>query len=187
MIWRKTIGHAALGCIAGCVLASPMAFAESPADGRIVRVVYEIIFDGPGPRGATWGFHLAQMNDGRYCVRLGNPGRLNLAIIQKVADICFDKIPGTVDQSPVSTSKAFDTREKGRQILVSSYEKGSIATTGNDITLDITTCNSAGTDYRCFPKRFVVHMNGPDCSAEVTLGGSKDRAGRTTCEHYAAR
>jgi len=188
MILRKMISSAALGCIAAGLLAPPTAFAESPIGDRIVRIVYDIVFDGPGPRGANWGFHLAQMKDGRYCVRLGNPGRLNLAIIQKAADICFDRIPGTVDQSSVSTSQAFDTREKGKRILVSSYHKGSIETAGNEITLNITTCNKeGGNDYRCFPKRFVVHMNGPDCSAQVTLGGTTDRAGRTTCEHYAAR
>ena len=69
------------------VLASP-AIAQTPVDGRIVRVVYHIVYDGGRPSSATWGFHLACMKDGRYCVRLGNPGRLTLAIIAKVGDIC---------------------------------------------------------------------------------------------------
>ena len=167
-------------------LASPAA-AQSPVDGRIVRVVYEIVHDGGGARGGTWGFHLAHMNDGRYCVRLGNPGRLTLAIIEKAADICFEGIPGAVERSKDRTSQAFDS--KGKEIRLSSYQKGSIERAGNDITLTITTCSKpeGDADYRCFPNRYVVRMNGADCSAEVTLSGSKSRAGRTTCEHYQAR
>ncbi len=122
------------------VLASP-AIAQTPVDGRIVRVVYHIVYDGGGPSSATWGFHLAHMKDGRYCVRLGNPGRLTLAIIAKVGDVCFDGIPGSVDRSPEQRSRSYDAREKGKQITVVSTQKGSIASSGNDITLDITTCN----------------------------------------------
>jgi hypothetical protein len=61
-----------------------------------VRVVYEIIHSNSGPRGSSWGFHLAQIKDGRYCVRFGNPGQhgWTRAIIEKFADICFDTIPG---------------------------------------------------------------------------------------------
>ena len=105
------------------VLASP-ATAQTPVDGRIVRVVYHIVYDGGGPRSATWGFHLAHMKDGRYCVRLGNPGRLTLAIIAKVGDICFDGIPGSVDRSPEQRSRSYDAREKGKQITVVSYPEG---------------------------------------------------------------
>jgi len=122
------------------VLASP-AIAQTPVDGRIVRVVYHIVYDGGGPRNATWGFHLAHMKDGRYCVRLGNPGRLTLAIIQKVGDICFDGIPGWVDRSSEQGSRSYNSREKGKQIAVVSYQKGSIAASGSDITLELTTCN----------------------------------------------
>lgn len=70
-----------------------------------------------------------------------------------------------------------------------SYQKGSVAAAGNDITLEIATCNrvEGEQDTRCFPSRYVVHMNGPDCSAVVILSGSRSRAGATTCEHYQAR
>ena len=179
----------AIASILGILQALSPAAAVTPVDGRIVRVVYEVVFDGQGPRGSTWGFHLAHMRDGRYCVRFGNPGRLTLAIIQKVADVCFDNIPATVDRSKETRSKSFDAREKGKQITVLSYQKGSIAMSGGDITLDIATCNrvEGEQDTRCFPNRYVVHMKGADCSADVTLSGSKSRAGHTTCEHYAAR
>lgn len=164
------------------------AIAQTPVDGRIVRVVYQVINEN-GPRSATWGFHLAHMSDGRYCVRLGNPGRLTLAIIQKVGDICFDTIPGSVERSPDQRSRSYDAREKGRQITVVSTQKGAVASSGNDVTLDITTCNTVEgePETRCFPNRYVVHMDGPNCSADVTLSGSRSRAGTTTCEHYEAR
>jgi hypothetical protein len=171
-----------------CTMSLP-ARANAPVDGRIIRVVYEVIFEGQGPRGSTWGFHLAHMRDGRYCVRLGNPGRLTLAIIQKVADICFDAIPATIDRSHESRSRSFDSREKGKQITVVSYQKGSIPSGGTDITLDIASCNrmEGEEETRCFPNRYMVHMEGPNCTSEVTLSGSKSRAGATTCEHYAAQ
>jgi len=170
------------------VLASP-AIAQTPVDGRIVRVVYHIVYDGGRPSSATWGFHLAYMKDGRYCVRLGNPGRLNLAIIAKVGDICFDGIPGSVDRSTDQRSRSYDAREKGKQITVISYQKGTIAANGNDITLDLTTCNriEGEPDTRCFPLRYVVHMDGSSCRAEATLSGSQSRADKITCEHYAAQ
>ncbi|HET7154698.1 MAG TPA: hypothetical protein VFI87_04940 [Hyphomicrobiaceae bacterium] len=170
------------------VLASP-ATAQTPVDGRIVRVVYHIVYDGGGPSSATWGFHLAHMKDGRYCVRLGNPGRLTLAIIAKVGDVCFDSIPGSVDRSPEQRSRSYDVREKGKQITVVSTQTGSIASSGSDITLDLTTCNrvEGEPDTRCFPLRYVVHMDGPNCRAEATLSGSQSRAGNITCEHYEAR
>ena len=170
------------------VLASP-ATAQTPVDGRIVRVVYHIVYDGGGPSSATWGFHLAHMKDGRYCVRLGNPGRLTLAIIAKVGDVCFDGIPGSADRSPEKRSWSYDAREKGKQITVVSSQKGSITSSGNDITLDLTTCNriEGEPDTRCFPLRYVVHMDGPNCRAEATLSGSQSRADKITCEHYAAR
>lgn len=179
----------ALGALLWAMAASAPAVAETPVDGRIVRVVYDVIFDGPGPRGATWGFHLAHMQDGRYCVRFGNPGRLTLAVIQKVASICFGRIPATVERSHENRSRSYDAREKGKQITVVSYQKGSIASSGSDVTLDIETCNrvEGEQETRCFPNRYVVHMQGPDCGAEVTLSGSQSRAGATTCEHYAAR
>jgi hypothetical protein len=169
-----------------CTTAMPAA-AQTPVDGRIVRVVYEIVFDGGASRGSTWGFHLAHMRDGRYCVRLGNPGRLTLAIIEKVGDICFDGIPGTIERTGDRTTRAFDTKNK--PITLRTYQKGTIERAGDDITLTITTCSrpEGEADYRCFPSHYVVHMNGPDCSAVVTLSGSKSRAGTTTCEHYEAR
>jgi hypothetical protein len=180
---------ASLGCAVLLTGAMSLpAVAQTPVDGRIVRVVYEVAFHGSGPRGSTWGFHLAHMKDGRYCVRLGNPGRLTLAIIQSMGDICFDAIPGSVERSAEQRSKSFDAREKGKQITVVSHQKGTIASSGNDITLDITTCTriEGEPETRCFPNRYVVHMNGETCTAEATLSGSQ-RAGKITCEHYAAR
>lgn len=167
----------------------PASNAETPVDGRIVRVVYTIVYDGGGPRGSTWGFHLAHMNDGRYCVRLGNPGLLTLAIIERVGDICFDSIPGSVERSREQRSRSYDAREKGKQITVVSYQKGSIERSAGDITLDITTCNrvEGEQETRCFPNRYVVHMDGPNCRAEATLSGSQSRADNITCEHYEAR
>jgi hypothetical protein len=156
------------------------AGAQTPMDGRIIRVVYKL------PSGGTWGFHLAHMKDGRYCVRFGNPGRLGLSIIERVADICFDRVPSAVQQTPERTSKAGDARQRGKIITVSTHQKGSIESSGTSITLKIATCNRAEyeTEHRCFPNRFVVRMNGEDCSAELAL--FRDKAVATTCEHYAA-
>ena len=178
-----------LGLLLGLGSLSSPALAQGLVDGRIVRVVYHIVYDGDRPNTATWGFHLAHMKDGRYCVRLGNPGRLTLAIIQKVGDICFDSIPGSVERSPQQRSRSYDAREKGKQITVVSSQKGSIARSGSDITLDITTCNrvEGEAETRCFPTRYVVHMDGATCRAEATLSGSQSRADNVTCEHYAAR
>lgn len=175
--------------LVGLGAVSAPAAAQTPVDGRIVRVVYHIAYDRGGIRGATWGFHLAHMQDGRYCVRLGNPGRLTLGIIQKVGDICFDSIPGSVERSPEQRSRSYDAREKGKQITLVSSQKGFIARSGSDITLDITTCNrvEGETETRCFPTRYVVHMDGTTCRAEATLSGSQRRADNITCEHYAAR
>jgi hypothetical protein len=186
MEWRTTTLASAMLLLGMSAIATP-ALAQSPTDGRIVRVVYEVIFDGGGPRGSSWGFHLAHMKDGRYCVRLGNPGRLTLAIIEKVGDICFAGIPGAIERTKERTSQAFDT--KNRPIVLSTYQKGAIERAGDDITLTITTCNRAEgeADYRCFPNRYIVHMKGADCTADVSLSGSKSRAGATTCEHYVAR
>jgi hypothetical protein len=179
---RAILTLAALLCGTAASLAP--ARGQTPIDGRIVRVVYNFA------KGGNWGFHLAQMQDGRYCVRFGNPGRLNLGVIQRVADICFDKIPGTVDRSKESRSRAFDVREKGKQITVVSYQKGSIAAAGNDITLDIATCDRVEgeeTEAHCSPNRYVVHINGTDCSAEVKLSAPSNRVSNITCEHYAAQ
>ncbi len=175
--------------LVGVVAISAPAAAQSPVDGRIVRVVYHIVYDRGGIRGATWGFHLAHMQDGRYCVRLGNPGRLNLATIEKFGDMCFDAIPSSDDRSAEQRSSSLDAREKGKRITVVSHQKGTIAKSGDDITLDITTCNrvEGEQETRCFPYRYVVHMDGANCRAEVTLSGSQSRADRITCEHYAAR
>lgn len=185
MRWPASLGAAIL---LGSISPSP-ATAQSPVDGRIVRVVYQIVYEGGGPRNATWGLHLARMQDGRYCVRLGNPGRLTLAVIDKVGDLCFEGIPGSVDRSQEQRSRSYDAREKGKQIVVVSYQKGSIASSGSDVTLDITTCNrvEGEPDTNCFPSRYVLHMDGPNCNAEVTLSGSRRRAERVTCEHYEAR
>jgi hypothetical protein len=156
------------------------ANAQTPVDGRIVRVVYKL------PSGGTWGFHLANMKDGRYCVRFGNPGRLTLGIIERVGDICFDDVPGAVQWTAERNSKAGDASQQGKIITVSSHHRGSIESSGSDITLKIATCNKAEyeTEYRCFPNRYVVHMSGQGCSAEITL--FRDKAAEMTCEHYAA-
>jgi hypothetical protein len=159
---------------------------KSPLDGRIVRVVYA--FAG----GGTWGFHLAHMNDGRYCVRFGDPGRLRLATIEKVADICFDAIPGTVERSPEHRSRAFDTREKGKVITVVSFHRGAIAAAGNDITLDIASCNIVEGEEKAencslerHKDRFVVRFDDAGCRAAVTLSHRPRLSGPPTCEHYA--
>jgi hypothetical protein len=192
-IWRKgsammrrfLLAVAASFCFAG----TAQVMAQTPVDGRIVRVVYQVVFNGTGPRDSTWGFHLAHMQDGRYCVRFGNPGRLNLTIIHKVSDICFDGVPATTDRSGERRSQSLDTGQKGKLITVVSYQQGSIASSGNDVFLDIATCNRVDgeSDTRCFPNRYVVHMSGPDCIAEVTLASASSRPGTITCEHYEAR
>jgi hypothetical protein len=138
----------------------------NPLDGRIVRVVYSFT------SGGTWGFHLAHMTDGRYCVRFGDPGRLRLAIIAQVADICFDRIPGKVERTGESRSQAIDVNT-GKQITVARYQMGSIARTGNDIVLDITTCSRVeGVDKEgpCSsqPSRYMVRFTGRGCIARVT-------------------
>jgi hypothetical protein len=173
----------AICLVLSCGLAAGSARAETAVDGRIVRVVYQFA------SGGSWGFHLAHMKDGRYCVRFGNPGRLRLAIINRVADICFDTIPATVDRSPERRSQAFDVRNK--PITVVHYNMGSIAGAGNEIVFDITTCSRVeGVDKEgpCSPSptRYAVHINGADCSAKVTEPGSRRRITSVTCEHYAA-
>jgi len=139
--------------------------------------------------GGTWGFHLANMRDGRYCVRFGNPGRLTLRIMDRVSDICFDTIPASVEQSGERRSQAFDVREKGKRITVVSYHKGSIAAAGNDITLDIATCNRIDgeeAEARCGSTRYVVRMDGGTCTAEILPDRGRNRISTVTCEHYAA-
>jgi hypothetical protein len=160
------------------------ACAQTPVDGRIVRVVYKFT------SGGTWGFHLAHMTDGRYCVRFGDPGRLGLRIIDRVADICFDNIPGTVDRSHESRSQAFDVRERGKVITLISYQKGSIRAAGNEIVLDISSCTKVeGVEKEadCSPNRYLLSINGADCSAEVTLSGPARLAQPPICEHYGAQ
>lgn len=176
---RSSAAAAAMLAVAVSLAA---AAAQAPTDGRIVRIVYQI-----GAQGSTWGLHLAPMKDGRYCVRFGNPGRLTLSIIERVADICFDTIPGEVARTPERTTRAGDARHGGKIITVSTHYKGSIETSGNDITLRIETCNKAEyeTSYSCFPNRYVVRMSEEACSAEVTL--FRGKAGTTTCEHYPAK
>jgi len=108
---RPIIAAAALLCATS---ASPApASAQTPADGRIVRVVYQVTATG------TWGFHLAHMKDGRYCVHFGNPGRLTLAHMERSASICFDKIPGAVERTPERTFQAGDTSQQGRIVTIS--------------------------------------------------------------------
>jgi len=174
----------ALAAVFFCTAPSVVpAGAQTPVDGRIVRVVYRFA------SGGTWGFHLAHMTDGRYCVRFGDPGRLGLRIIDRVADICFDKIPGTVDRSPESRSQAFDVREKGKVITLVTYQKGSIRSASNEIVLEISSCTrveGAEKEGGCSPNRYVVGINGADCSAGLTLSGNPCVVGTPICEHYAA-
>jgi hypothetical protein len=176
---RRIIILAALFCAAQANVAP--ASSQTAADGRIVRVVYQV------GTGGTWGFHLAHMMDGRYCVHFGNPGRLTLAHMERAANICFDTVPGAVDQTPERKFQAGDTSQQGKIVTISTHQKGSIETSGNDITLNITSCSKAEhqAEYTCLPNRYVVRMSGQDCSAEVTL--FRGKAGATTCEHYAAR
>jgi hypothetical protein len=135
------------------------AQTQTPVDGRIVRVVYQV-GGAPGAVNPTWGFHMAHMKDGRYCVRLGNPGRrLSLAIIDEVVDICFDRVPATVDLSPERRYQAIDTSD-GREKTFLRFHKGSIGATGDAITLDVTSCRGAeGVPERCFPSRYIVHIS----------------------------
>jgi hypothetical protein len=162
--------------------AGPLA--RNPLDGRIVRVVYTFT------RGGNWGFHLAHMRDGRYCVRFGNPGvRLTLPTIDRVADICFDKVPGRVERSRESRSRAFDVRVKDKQITVVNYYSGSITAGSNDVWLDIDSCNrieGEEKEARCGPIRFVVHIDGSACRAEV-LSARPNSISSTTCEHFDAQ
>jgi hypothetical protein len=164
-------------------LAPGSARAETAVDGRIVRVVYQFA------SGGNWGFHLAHMKDNRYCVRFGNPGRLALRTIDRVADICFDRVPGSVERSRESRSQAFDVREKGKRITVVSYHKGSIGAEGRDITLNIASCNRIEGEEKeagCAPTRYVVHMDGGNCSAEIVPPPRSNRIASVTCEHFAA-
>lgn len=165
--------------LSGSTAASAPAQAQTPIDGRIVRVVYQI-----GSLG-TWGFHLAHMRDGRYCLRFGDPGRrLTIAAIQQAADICFDRVPATVNRSQERMLQAIDTSDGKTKTFV-KFHKGSIAATGNAITLDVASCSRAeGVQERCFANRYLVGMNGQDCTAEITLPQGK--ASAPSCEHYAA-
>ena len=157
--------------------------AKNPLEDRIVRVVYTYA------KGGTWGFHLADMRDGRYCVRFGNPGRLTLAVINRAAGICFDKLPGWVERTHETKSRAFDVRVKDKQITVVNYYSGSITAGGNDVWLDIDTCNrieGEETVARCGTDRFVVHLDDQGCRGEV-LSARQNVIANTTCEHYAAQ
>jgi len=176
---RRIIVLAALFCVAHANLTP--ASGQTPADGRIVRVVYQVSEKG------TWGFHLAHMTDGRYCVHFGNPGRLTLAHMDRAANICFDKVPGAVERTPERKFQAGDTGQQGKTVTISSHQKGSIETSGTGITLNITSCSKAEhqAEYTCLPNRYAVRMSGQDCSAEVTL--FRGKAGSTTCEHYPAQ
>jgi len=186
-----TFALSALCWAGGTLAAVPAAAAQTPIDGRIVRVVYQVVPEGSGSRDATWGFHLTHMQDGRYCVRLGNPGRLSLAVIAKVADICFDAIPGRVERSHEQASQGY-WEGTGRRITLISFHKGSIALSEGRVVLEIITCSRVEDakqpeDLGCGrrPVRYFIDMKGQGCSAEAVL--SRARAGTTTCEHYPAR
>jgi hypothetical protein len=170
-----------------CHLGASPARAETAVDGRIARIVYTFA------SGGSWGFHLAHMKDNGYCVRFGNPGRLTLKIIDRVADICFDTVPGSVERTRESRSQAFDVREKGKRITVVKYHSGSIAAGGRDITLDIATCNRIEGEEQeadCRSNRYVVHIDGGTCTAEIFLAPppppKRIRIATVTCEHYPA-
>ena len=148
-----------------------------------MRVAYQFA------NGGNWGFHLAHMKDNRYCVRFGNPGRLTRRTIDRVADICFDKIPGSVERSRESRSQAFDVREKGKRITVVSYHKGSVEADGRDIALTIATCTRIEGEEKgagCAPTRYVVRMDGENCSAEIVAPPRSNHIASVTCEHFAA-
>jgi len=184
---RRGVSILTPAATAGIVVLGLMQAASvqaAPADGRIIRVVYQV-GGAPGAVNATWGFHLAHMRDGRYCVRFGNPGRrLTIAIIEEVADICFDGMPATVDRSRERRYQAIDTSD-GKEKTFVSFSKGSIAASGNAITLDVTSCSRAkGVPEYCFANRYILRMSGQECSAEIAL--SRGTVPATTCEHYAA-
>ena len=183
MRWHATRLAAVILALGPGTLAQPAA-GQSPTEGRIVHVKHEVVFDGRTRADSTWGFHLAHMRDGRYCVRLGDTGpTLTLATMEKSADFCFAGIPGVAERSLEHPMWAFDTTPK--PIAIST--KGSIDSTGDDFTLTITSCTRSPGEAEtlCFPYRFVVHMKGAECSAEVALARGKARA--TSCQHYEAR
>jgi hypothetical protein len=162
--------------------------AQTPIDGRIVRVVYKVIFEGGGPKNATWGFHLAHMSDGRYCVRFGDPGRLALANIRRTNDICFETIPGQTERSSERSAPSYAASDQGKEINVTVFHKGTVQLIGNDVTLDIAACAAVEGEeqLRCFPNRYVVRMSGDTCTALIILTSRLTRADEAMCEHYKA-
>jgi hypothetical protein len=94
-----------------------------------------------------------------------------------------------VERSRESRSQAFDVREKGKRITVVSYHKGSIAAGDGDITLDIASCSRIEGEQQeagCSSNRYVVHIFGETCTAEISVGGRSNRITSVICEHYAA-
>src|SRR5262245_33811486 len=115
--------------LVACGGSAPAA-AQAPDDGRLVRVVYQSIVEGMRQQG-TWGFLLARLGDGRYCVRFGAPDRHRaLDYLKQAPDICFDTIPGSM-QSIERKSRVGDASQQGKLITVSSHHKGSIEVSGN--------------------------------------------------------
>ena len=164
------IAYTGLMLMASAGLTS--ASAQTAVDGRIVRV---LIVDAL----RTHGFHLAHMKDGRYCVHLSGLVRLNLATIERTDAICFAKVPATIRTADRTLGLG-----SGNRTL---YEMVSITAASKNVTLNIAYCRAEKTlpERRCFHKRYVVHMRGEDCSAEITL--SRGKAVTSTCEHYAAQ
>ena len=184
---RRSAAVVLISLLSGGTVDLVPALAD-PVAGRIVRVVYKVAFQGGGPQDATWGFHLAHMSDGQYCLRFGDPGRLALANIRRNHDMCFSGLPGRVERSAERAASPYEPDGQGDAAEVTTFQKGSIARAGNDIILDIDFCAQMQKEAnpRCFPNRYIVHMHGEACAAEIILSSSSARAIDPTCEHYKA-
>jgi hypothetical protein len=128
------------------------------------------------------------MSDGHYCVRFGDPGRLALANIRRTNDICFPSLPGKTDRA---SERIISLPDAGHLVPVRSvivFQKGTIELAGIDVTLNVENCAKVEGEQeaRCFSNRYVVHMNGDTCSAEITFSSPLTRAADPTCEHYKA-
>jgi hypothetical protein len=162
--------------------------AQTLIDDRIVRVVYAVRFERSGLKDATWGFHLANMSDGRYCVRFGNPGRLALANIRRGNDMCFDSIPGRAERASERVSPSGETDVQGQPRDVTTFIRGGIELAGTELSLDIEYCVGVAGDLktRCFPVRYMVRMLGETCIADVPVPPPHSRVKAIMCEHYKA-
>lgn len=171
----------------GVVAYSGTALAQSPLDGRIVRVVYKVSYQG-GAKTGTWGFHLAHMSDGQYCVRFGDSGRLALANIRRTHDICFGTLPGKTDRASERVVSHPNAGHLVPALGVTVFQKGRIELAGGDIVLHVDFCAEIEGEQgpRCFPNRYLVRISGESCTAEIKFWSPLSRALDPVCEHYKA-